>query len=85
LAGVAVLNTKGYWHRKNVLQVVYLDSEEEQAVQDLLAYVTNLYLDGNYERLQILCPRDEQMDSVIDNFQIKESERFLLYSKVFSG
>jgi ribosomal protein S18 acetylase RimI-like enzyme len=85
LAGVAVLNTKGYWHRKNVLQVVYLDSEEEQAVQDLLAYVTNLYMDGNYERLQILCPRDEQMDSVIDNFRIKESERFLLYSKVFSG
>jgi hypothetical protein len=67
------------------LQVVYLDSEEEQAVQDLLAYVTNLYLDGNYERLQILCPRDEQIDSVIDNFRIKESERFLLYSKVFSG
>jgi GNAT superfamily N-acetyltransferase len=85
LAGIAIVNTKGYWNRKNILQVVYLDSEEKHALQGLLAHVMNLYVDGKYERLQILCPHDGQAASVINDFQIKESERFLLYSKVFSG
>ena len=85
VAGMAVLNVKGYWSRKNVLQMVYLDSHEMQALQDLLAYVVNLYADGNYERLQVMFPFNEQTASVIDNFQIQESERFLLYSKVFTG
>jgi hypothetical protein len=83
--GMAVLNTAGYWNRRGVLQVVYLDSESEDALQDLLAFVTNKYVDGGYERLQILCPRDEKMISKIEAFDIQESERFLLYSKVFSG
>jgi hypothetical protein len=82
---IAVVNVKGYWNRKNVLQVVYLDSEQRQTLQDLLANVTNLYGDGDYERLQILCPYNEQMASVIEKLQVQESERFLLYSKVFSG
>lgn len=85
MAGIAVINRNGYWNRKNILQVVYLDSQNLRALQDLIAYVTNCYIDGGYERLHILCARERQMISVIERFHIEESEQFLLYSKVFSG
>src|SRR6185503_9830304 len=85
VAGISVINEKGYWNRKNILQVVYLDSQDASTLRDLLRFVTNLYRDGNYERLQVLCQHDDQMVSIIEKFHILESERFLLYSKVFSG
>jgi hypothetical protein len=85
IAGIAVLNKKGYWNSKNILQIVYLDSEDAQAVHDLVAFVTNLYLDSKYERLHVLCQKDEQIISIMEKFEIQEPEQFLLYSKVFSG
>jgi hypothetical protein len=85
VAGISVINEKGYWDRKNILQVVYLDSHAESTLRDLLGFVTNLYLDGKYERLQVLCQHDKQMVSIIEKFHIRESEQFLLYSKAFSG
>ncbi|MGI0037147.1 MAG: GNAT family N-acetyltransferase, partial [Nitrososphaera sp.] len=85
LAGISVINKKGYWNKKNILQVVYLDSHDASTLSDLLRFVTNLYLDGKYERLHLLCQHDKQMVSIIERFQIKESDQFLLYSKVFSG
>ena len=85
VAGISVINEKGYWNRKNILQIVYLDSHDASTLRDLLGFVTNLYLDGKYERLQVLCQHDDQMVSIIEKYHIVESEQFLLYSKVFSG
>ena len=85
MAGIAVLNRHGYWNRKNILQIVYLDSQDEKVLSNLLAFATNLYLDEKYERLHVLCQQDEKMTSIIEGFEIQESEQFLLYSKVLSG
>lgn len=84
VAGISVINKKGYWNRKNILQIVYLDSDDVAVLLDLLGFVTNLYVDSKYERLHVLCQHDKQMVSIIEGLQIKESEQFLLYSKVFS-
>lgn len=84
VAGISVINKQGYWNRKNILQIVYLDSHDASILCDLLGFVTNLYVDRKYERLHVLCQHDKQMISIIEGFQIQESEQFLLYSKVFS-
>jgi ribosomal protein S18 acetylase RimI-like enzyme len=85
VAGMAVLNRPGYWNRKNILQIVYLDSQDEKVLGNLLAFATNLYLDEKYERLHVLCQQDEKMTSIIEGFEIQESEQFLLYSKVLNS
>ena len=85
VAGIAVLNRHGYWNRKNILQIVYLDSQDEKVLSNLLAFATNLYLDEKYERLHVLCQQDAKMTSSIEGFEIQESEQFLLYNKVLSG
>ena len=84
VAGISVINKNGYWNRKNILQIVYLDSQDGATLRDLLGFVTNLYVDRKYERLQVLCQHDKQMVAIMEDLQIKESEQFLLYSKVFS-
>ena len=85
LAGLAVVNRTGYWSRRNVLQIVYLDSESESVLRDILAFVTGIFADDKYERLQVLFPQDKNMTSAVQEFQLSESEQFLLYSKVFTG
>ena len=84
VAGISVINKKGYWNRKNILQIVYLDSHDASALYNLLGFVTNLYIDRKFERLHVLCQHDKLMISIIEALQIHESEQFLLYSKVFS-
>jgi hypothetical protein len=84
IAGVAVINRAGYWSRKNILQIVYLDSHDPQALSDLLSFVCNIYVGDGYERLHVLCNQDGDLVSAIDRFLIQESEQFLLYNKVIS-
>ena len=81
--GIAIINNDGYWDRADVLQVVYLDSEK--SARDLLSFATNLYGRGGFSRLHILCHENRRLTSMIEKFRIKESERFLLYSKVITG
>ena len=81
--GIAIINNDGYWDRRDVLQVVYLDSEKSAG--DLLSFATNLYRRGKFSRLHVLCHESRHLTSMIEQFKIKESERFLLYNKVITG
>lgn len=80
--GLAVINSSGYWNRKDVLQVVYLDSKN---VGDLVSFAANLYAGGKFSNLHILCHESRHIASAIAKFRIKESEKFLLYSKDFTA
>ena len=40
--GIALLNRRGYWHRRDALQIVYLDSLSKSSLQNLVAFLTNL-------------------------------------------
>ncbi|MEO9295679.1 MAG: GNAT family N-acetyltransferase [Nitrososphaera sp.] len=83
--GLAVLNRAGYWDRKDVLQIVYLDSGSASA-RDLVSFAANLfYVKNKFSQLHILCNEDRQMDSAIKKFRIPCSERFLLYRKTIEG
>jgi ribosomal protein S18 acetylase RimI-like enzyme len=82
--GIAVINPRGYWKRKDVLQVVYLDSCSTGILRDLMSFATNIYAAGRFERFQVLCQQDKKMISVLEEFRMKESEQFLLYNKVFA-
>ena len=84
-AGIAVINREGYWERKNVLQLVYLDSESENILDELVAYVVGVFADRGYERLQVLFPQDRRIAEAARRFGLSESEQFLLYRKVFTG
>jgi GNAT superfamily N-acetyltransferase len=77
--GIAVLNRAGYWKRTDVLQVVYLDSASKGSLRQLISYATNLYMQGKFERLHVLCHKS--LVPAIKSFRIKESEQFLLYDK----
>lgn len=81
--GIAIINKDGYWDRKDVLQVVYLDSEK--SAQDLLSFAANLYAQGRFSRFHVICHESRHLTSMIEKFRIKESERFLLYRKVITG
>ena len=85
LAGIAVINREGYWERRNVLQLVYLDSESESILDELVAYAAGTFADRGCERLQVLFPEDGRIASAVSRFDLSESERFLLYRKVFTG
>ncbi|HEX2014249.1 MAG TPA: GNAT family N-acetyltransferase [Nitrososphaera sp.] len=83
--GVAVINQSGYWQRKNILQIVYIDSESTGSLRDLLSFVINIYTVGKYKRLQVLCQENNKVMSAIDKIGMEESEQFLLYDKVFTS
>jgi GNAT superfamily N-acetyltransferase len=82
--GVAIINKHGYWSKKNILQMIYLDSISSNSILHLFSFVTNLYLDGGFDRLQVLCHDNRKMTSFFKKFMIKEEEHFLLYNKVFT-
>jgi GNAT superfamily N-acetyltransferase len=82
--GIAIINRHGYWRKKNILQIIYLDPASTKALRHLVLYVTNLYLDGKFDRLQVLCHESKSMTSFFEKFMIKEEEQFLLYNKVFT-
>ncbi len=82
--GIAIINPSGYWKRKDVLQVVYLDSCSTAILRDLMSLVANIYAEAKFERFQVLCQQSNKMTSVLEEFRMKESEQFLLYNKVFT-
>jgi ribosomal protein S18 acetylase RimI-like enzyme len=82
--GIAIINKHGYWDRTNILQIVYLDIASVSSLHHLVSFITNLYLDGKFDSLQLVCYNSKQVTSFIDKFVIKEEELFLLYNKQFT-
>jgi GNAT superfamily N-acetyltransferase len=85
IAGVALINRRGYWDRKSVLQIVYLDAPSKGPLLHLVSFATNLYLDGGFEELQIVCHDSKRLTSFIEKSMIRDEEQFLLYNKVFTA
>lgn len=77
---VALINRRGYWDRKTVMQIVYLDSLSKSSLAHLVSFATNIYLDGGFHELQIVCHDSKRLTSSIEKYMIKE-EQFLLYSR----
>ncbi|MFL6502243.1 MAG: GNAT family N-acetyltransferase [Nitrososphaera sp.] len=83
--GVAIINRRGYWDRTNILQIVYLDIASASSLRDLVSFITNLYLDGKFENLHLVCYDSKRVTSFIYKFIIKEEDQFLLYNKQFDS
>lgn len=83
--GIAIINKHGYWDRTNILQIVYLDIASVSSLHHLVSFIMNLYLDGKFDSLQLVCYNSKQVTSFIDKFVIKEEEQFLLYNKQFTS
>ncbi|MFL6524616.1 MAG: GNAT family N-acetyltransferase, partial [Nitrososphaera sp.] len=83
--GVAIINRRGYWDRTNILQIVYLDIASASSLRDLVSFITNLYLDGKFESLHLVCYDSKRVTSFIYKFIIKEEDQFLLYNKQFDS
>ena len=83
--GVALVNRRGYWDRAKLMQIVYLDSASKSSLADLVSFATNMYLDGGFEELQIVCHDSRRLTSFIEKSMIKDEEQFLLYNKVFTA
>jgi RimJ/RimL family protein N-acetyltransferase len=81
--GVAIINRRGYWDKTDILQIVYLDSASAGPLGHLVSFATNIYLDGEFEGLQLVCHDSRRLTSFIEKFMIKDEEQFLLYSKAF--
>jgi ribosomal protein S18 acetylase RimI-like enzyme len=82
--GIAIINKRGYWDRTNTLQVVYLDISSASSLYHLVSFITELYLDGKFDGLQLVCYDSKRVTSFINKFVIKEEEeQFLLYNKQF--
>lgn len=85
ISGIAIINRHGYWDRKKILQIVYLDSESTPALRQLFSFATDIYVNDGFEQLQLICYDSKQMTSYIEKHMTKDEEQFLLYSKVFTG
>jgi ribosomal protein S18 acetylase RimI-like enzyme len=83
--GVAIINRRGYWDKTDILQIVYLDSASAGPLGHLVSFATNIYLDGEFEGLQLVCHDSRRLTSFIEKFMIKDEEQFLLYNKVFTA
>lgn len=84
VSGVAIMNKRGYWDRAKILQLVYLDSASAGSLAHLVSFVTNVYLDAEFEALQLVCHHSVRLPSFIEKFMAKDKEQFLLYNKVFT-
>ena len=85
--GIALINMRGYWHRGDVLQIVYLDSLSKSSIQNLVTFLANLRISSikppnspSYV-LQLLAYQSKQLSAVMKTFNIRESEQFLLYAR----
>lgn len=79
--GIAIINKCGYWDRANILQVVYLDVVPASSLRELISFMMNLYLNGKFDGLQLVCYDSKQLSSFINKFLIEEHEQFILYNK----
>jgi RimJ/RimL family protein N-acetyltransferase len=82
--GIAIINRHGYWDKTDILQIVYLDAASASALGHLVSFVTNIYLDGEFDELQLVCHDSKRLTSFVEKFMIKDEEQFLLYDKVFT-
>lgn len=85
ISGIAIINRHGYWDRKTIMQIVYLDSQSTGALKQLVSFATNIYVDGGFEQLQIVCHDSKKLTSFIEKHMTKDEEQFLLYNKVFTA
>jgi hypothetical protein len=94
ITGVAIINRNGYWNRDNVLQICYLDSQSEIALQNLIYFIIISYMTPNkkslhtnkqFNRLEILAYHTERLSWVMKKFNIEESEQFILYTRNISN
>jgi N-acetylglutamate synthase-like GNAT family acetyltransferase len=90
ITGVAIINRNGYWNRDNVLQICYLDSQSEIALQNLIYFIIISYMMPNkkalhtnrrFNRLEILAYHTERLSWVLKKLNVEESEQFILYTK----
>jgi N-acetylglutamate synthase-like GNAT family acetyltransferase len=79
--GIAIINKCGYWDRANVLQIVYLDIAPASSLRELISFIMNLYLNGKFDGLQLVCYDSKRLSSFINKLVIKEHEQFILYNK----
>ncbi|GEM_PF-298489 len=80
ITGVALINRRGYWNRRNIFQITYLDCiSKKSAIRFLLHAVKSCKLYG-LERLQILCYKNRAVNLAMMELNIQESEKFILYS-----
>jgi GNAT superfamily N-acetyltransferase len=84
--GIAIINKYGYWDRTSILQIVYLDSVQAGSVYSLLSFVTNIYLDGKFDTLHLICYDSKRLTLLFTRkFMVKEQVQFLLYNKQFGS
>jgi GNAT superfamily N-acetyltransferase len=81
--GIAIINKRGYWGSANILQVVYLDSTSAFSLRNLISSIINIYLDGKFDTLQLMCYNNMRLSSFINKFIVREQVQFLLYNKQF--
>ncbi len=81
--GIAIINKCGYWDRANILQIVYLDIAPASSLRELISFIMNLYLNGKFDGLQLVCYDSKRLSSFINKLVIKEHEQFILYNKQF--
>jgi N-acetylglutamate synthase-like GNAT family acetyltransferase len=79
--GIAIINKCGYWDRANILQIVYLDIAPASSLRELISFIMNLYLNGKFDGLQLVCYDSKRLSSFINKLVIKEHEQFILYNK----
>jgi len=86
--GIALINMRGYWHRGDVLQIVYLDSLSKSSLRNLVSFLTNLCIssikappNSCSSVLQLLAYQSEHLPVVMKNFNIEESEQFPLCAR----
>ena len=79
--GIAIINKCGYWDRANILQVVYLDVVPASSLRELISFMMNLYSNGKFDGLQLVCYDSKQLSSFINKLLIEEREQFILYNK----
>lgn len=95
IRGIAILNTHGYWDVKDSLQIVYIDYKSQAALKHLVASIIFLYITNrrgygqhqyrqrlpHYNKLQISGYQTPQLSNVMNYYNIKQSDQFILYHK----
>ncbi|MFL6489496.1 MAG: hypothetical protein ACJ70V_07750, partial [Nitrososphaera sp.] len=69
--------------RANMLQIVYLDITSTSSLRQLVSFIMNLYLDGRFDSLQLVCYDSKRVASFTNKLMIEEQEKFILYNKQF--
>ena len=85
IKAVAILNQHGYWDKKNVMQIVYLDAVSANSLGSVLSFASGIYIEGGFEEFQLICHDSQIITSFIQKVMSKDREQFLLYNKVLAA